>query len=160
MARTKSSAIWSSPARANPDTTAFHAPAPHLDDQRQRALREAVARVAREQRVPGDEVVAARHFVEHPTGAGDKPALGVHVEERRGGDGIGGEGGEPGEDERVDEAAGEGVPEACAGAERRGDGRGVRVQRAAVAGLEVGEEEVEDAAVMALPGSTRQLLHP
>ena len=63
-------------------------------------------------------------------------------------------------DERVDEPAGGGVPEARAGAERRGDGRGVRVRRTAVAGSEAGEEEVEDAAVVALPGSTRQLLHP
>jgi len=104
--------------------------------------------------------VTAEHFVEHPAGAGDEAALSVHVEERCGGDGVEGEGREPGEDERVDEPAGGGVPEARAGAERRGDGRGVRVRRTAVAGPEAGEEEVEDAAVVALPGSTRQLLYP
>jgi hypothetical protein len=62
----------------------------------------------------------------------------------------------------VDDAAGDGVPEARACAETRRDGRGVGVERAAVAGLETeaSEEEVEGAAVVALPGSVRQLLHP
>ncbi|BAS83479.1 Os03g0271350, partial [Oryza sativa Japonica Group] len=35
-----------------------------------------------------DRVPARRHFVEHLAGAGDEAALGVHVKERGGGDGV------------------------------------------------------------------------
>jgi hypothetical protein len=64
-----------------------------------------VACVACEQHVPGDEVVTTGHFVKYPAGAGDMAALGVLVKERCGCDGVGGEGWEPGEDLRVDEAS-------------------------------------------------------
>lgn len=125
-------------------------------------LWEAVAHVAYEQHIPDDEV-PARHFIEHLAGADDEAALGVHVEECGSDDGVRGEG-RASEHERVDDAAGGGVGEACVGAEGRGDGHRVGVHRVANAGLEAeaDEEEVEDVGVGVgtLPRRARELLHP